>query len=385
MRRVALLLETSREYGRGLLRGVSAYVHEHRSWSLYFQPDGLNRSLPSWINQWKGDGILVRLNDPKAAEWVYETGLPAIDLRDVAGNNKLPAVGPDNPEVARMAAEHFLERGFRHFGFCGMPIRQYHHMDVRRNCFRELVEKAGCSCSIYELRHGGHLRRSWDKEQDRLSAWLKSLPTPAAVMACNDDYGNLVLDACQRSGLLVPDHVAVMGVDDDKILCTLSEPPLSSVNPNLERIGYQSALLLDQMMDGAPPPQEFVAYSPLGITERQSSDTLATDDAEVAAAVRFIRSHACEGISVQQLVNHMLMSRSSLERRFRKALGKSPKAEILRIQLNRAKELLVCSSMSLARVAELSGFQSPNYFFEVFRKKAGTTPAKFRKQFSTAR
>jgi len=380
VRRVALLIESSRNYGRGLLRGVSTYVQEHRYWSFLFRPRDLDMPVPSWLGRWDGDGVIARVDSLKMARALRQTGLPVVDLRNSVESIRFPAVGPDNEAIARLATEHFLDRGFRHFAFCGMPRGRYRYMDQRRDHVRFHLKEVGLGLAEYELSQGRG-PRGWDREQDRLAKWLAELPKPVAVIACNDDHGMHVLDACHRAEQRVPEDVAVLGVDDDQTLCTLCTPSLSSINVNLERIGYEAAALLDGLMAGGKPPKSIVEIEPRGLVVRSSTDVLATDDRDVANAIRFIREHACEGIQVSDVVRHVMISRSNLERRFRAVLGRPPGAEIRRVQLDRARELLTQTSLPLATVAERSGFHSLNYFFEVFHKSLGTTPARYRRTY----
>ncbi|HBO46142.1 MAG TPA: XylR family transcriptional regulator [Planctomycetaceae bacterium] len=382
VRRIALLVESSRNYGRGLLRGISSYVREHGYWSFFFQPHGLEDGAPVWLGRWEGDGIIARVNDEQMAEVLSAVRVPVVDLRNSVTTAGFPGIGPDNRLVARLAADHFLERGFRQFGFCGMPRGVYRYMDQRRDSFVEILAEAGYVCSAFELSANPRGARGWDNAQDRLARWIARLPKPVAVMACNDDHGIRVLDACQRAEVSVPEEAAVLGVDDDQTLCTLSAPPLSSVNLDVEGIGYAAAELLDRLMGGERPPEKTIELPPRGVVTRQSTDILATDDNEVAMALRFIRERACDGIRVGDVVRHVLISRSSLERRFKAVLGRTPSLEIQRIQMDRAKQLLSETTLSLETVARRSGFGSRNYFSEVFHKSIGLTPGQYRRKYS---
>jgi LacI family transcriptional regulator len=233
---VALLVETSREYGRGLIRGITRYHREHGPWSIYFKPHGLGEPPPRWLKTWRGDGILARINDRRMAEVVLDTGLPAVDLRGALGDLGLPLIGVDSRAVAGLAVRHFLDRGFRHMGFCGTPRGENRYQDERCDFFREVVEQGGMTCHVYA--HAAARRApEWEAEQHLIGAWLRRLPKPIGVMTCHDDKGQQVLDACQRGDIGVPDEVAILGVDNDEYLCNLAMPPLSSVDVNPDRIG----------------------------------------------------------------------------------------------------------------------------------------------------
>jgi LacI family transcriptional regulator len=336
---VALLIETSRGYGRSLLQGVIRYQREHRPWSIYFQPHALGAPPPSWLKNWKGDGILARINERTMARAILRTRLPAVDLRFSISGLGLPGVGIDNHAVVRLAFEHLAACGFKLFGFCGPPARRNAWMDLRCDLFQQLVHGAGLTCHVFEPTSGAAIN-AWEDEQEQIAAWIRRLPKPIGIMASNDDRGQQVLDACRRVRVLVPDEVAVIGVDNDEILCNLSSPPLSSVDINTQQVGYEAAALLERMMAGVPPPKRPLLLAPHGVVSRESTDVLATEDRELAAAIRHIREHACEGLRLKDSAKWTNLSRRELERRMRKLIGRSPKEEITRIQLERAKQLL---------------------------------------------
>jgi LacI family transcriptional regulator len=198
------------------------------------------------------------------------------------------------------------------------------------------------------------------------------------LMACNDMRGQQVLDACRASDVTVPDEVAVVGVDNEEVLCDLSDPPLSSVVPNAERIGYEAAALLEQMMAGKKVQAKPIFIEPSGVVTRRSTEVLAIEDRPVAAAARFIREHACEGIDVGDVLRAVSMSRSALDRHFIKIMGRSPKDEILRVRLNRAKQLLAETDFSQATIAEKVGLEHVEYLSRIFKKRIGLTPSEFR-------
>jgi LacI family transcriptional regulator len=290
---VALLIETSRGYGRSLLQGVIRYQREHRPWSIFFEPHALGAPPPPWLKSWQGDGILARIDDRTMGRAVRRTGLPAVDLRFSVSGLGLPGVGIDNQAVVRLAFEHLATCGFKHFGFCGPPPRRNAWMDLRRDLFQQSVHEAGLACHVFDTIPKA-AANAWEVEQELIATWILRLPKPIGIMASNDDRGQQVLDACRRVNVLVPDDVAVIGVDNDEILCNLSSPPLSSVDINTQQVGYQAAALLERMMAGRPAPKQPLLLAPHGVVSRESTDVLATEDRELAAAIRHIREHACE-------------------------------------------------------------------------------------------
>jgi LacI family transcriptional regulator len=379
-----VLIETSRGYGRGLLEGVTRYNRQHGPWSLYFEPHGLHDPPPAWLSGWKGHGILARIESRRLANAVIATGLPAVDLRGRLRGLKLPFIGVHNQQVAHLAFQHLADRGLRHFGVCGLAPGEYHFMDVRCDFFRREVEAAGFACHPFEPSRDRH--PTWEDEQDRLVHWLRHLPRPVGVMTCNDDRGHQLLDACRRAGVAVPEEVAVIGVDNDPILCNMADPPMTSIDVNAVQIGFEAMALLDRLMRrrGGNEPAVNVEIPPRRIVTRQSTDVLAVGDPEVAAAVRFIRANACRRIGVRDVLRQVPLSRSSLERRFEMVLHRTPKEEILRVQLDRAQELLSESELSLEVIAERCGFSSCKYFGDAFCRELGVRPGAFRRRFRHA-
>jgi LacI family transcriptional regulator len=217
-------------------------------------------------------------------------------------------------------------------------------------------------------------------EENDLARWLRGLPKPVGIMASYDIRGQQVLAACRGAGLAVPDEVAVIGVDNDALLCELASPPLSSVIPNAHRAGYEAAALLDQQMAGKRVAATAHLIAPLGIAARQSTDVLAVDDREVARAVQFIREHACEGINVADVLRAVPLSRRVLEQRFQNLLGRTPREEILQVRLSRVKQLLGETDLPLYLVAERTGFEHVEYLSVVFKRETGRTPSRWRSE-----
>ena len=384
MRHVAILVETARAYGRGVVRGIARYNQERGRWSTYFQCQGLGASPPPWLETWQGDGVIARIDNHTTARILARVGVPVVNLRSTLPDLPFPFIGADNAAVARLAAEHLLGRGLRHFGLCGYPAGYHHGFDVRQDCFREAVERAGHPCDEWIVPRPGRRRASWETEQDRIARWLASLPHPVGILATNDDLGLQVLDACRRSGLAVPDEVAVLGCDNDEYACSLSIPPLSSIDLDSEQVGYRAAALLDQLMAGRRPPKRLPEVKPLRIVARQSTDVLATDDTRVLKAVRFIRHHACGPIDVMDVVAHVGVPRTTLQMRVKEVIGRTLHQEIRRVQMDRAKDLLTLGSVPVKRVARECGFKNVQYFTRAFRRATGQTPARFQRSFLSA-
>ena len=375
MLHVALLVETSRAYGRSLINGVARYNREHAGWSIYFQPHGLDDPPPPWLKNWRGNGIIARIDNPRMAKAVLATKVPVVNLRGTMPELKVPFIGANNEAVAQMGAEHLRQRGLKSFGFCGLARGVHPGLDRRADHFQKLIEAEGYYCSVFSARCRAV---AWEQEQEKLAGWIQSLPKPVGIMTCNDDRGMQVLDACRRLGALVPDQVAVLGVDNDHYLCGLSIPPLSSIDVNSEEIGYQAARLLDRMMAGKKIPKVLPEVFPRCVVTRRSTDVLATDDQDVVRAVRFIRENAFGRLLARDVLAHVSASRASLEPRMRKVLNRTIHQEIERVRIERAKELLATTAMEIKQVANRSGFHYVPYLTRVFRRVLGETPARYR-------
>jgi LacI family transcriptional regulator len=377
MRQVALLIETSGSYGRGLLQGIAKYNREHGDWSTYFKPHGLSDPPPAWLSSFKGDGILMRVEKPEMFEIVRRAGVPVVNLRGTVCRAGIPYVTIDNLEIAKLALQHLRERGLRNFAFCGRPETTNPALHQRGEHFRQLVESASFVCHVLPPARRGAATR-WEQEQQRLADWIGALPKPIGIMACNDERGLEVIDACRRCDAVVPDDVAVIGVDNDQAICDLAIPRLTSIDVNAEAIGYEAAALLDRMMNGQAAPSAPIALPPRAVVTRRSTDIVASDDEEATRALGYIRDNACRGLQVVDVLSYMVMSRASLQQRMKQAVGRTIHQEIQRVRLNRVKDLLSMSALTIKQVARESGFASVQYMTRVFRAVTGETPARFR-------
>ncbi len=376
-RKVALLVETSLAPGREILRGIAHYVREQGTWSVFHQPRGLEESVPRWIRRWEGDGIIARVQNERIAQAVESSPVPVVDVLGVGNRGAIPLVHVDDAAIARLAAEHLLDRGFRRFGYFGNEDENISR--ARRDAFIASIRACGFDCALFEVPRRVPTSGSWDSHLEKLSAWIRALPKPCGVMLCTDQRGPEMLEACRAAGAAVPDEVAVIGVDNDEPLCEVSNPPLSSVWPDHEKVGYEAAALLDRLMNGEKPPDKPFYVSPARLIPRLSTDVLAIDDREVAHVVRFIREQACEGITVEDVVHHAPFSRSVLQRRFRAALGRTVHDEIIRVRVERATELLTETRLPPALIALRAGFKHQEYMGAVFKARLGLTPAQVRR------
>jgi LacI family transcriptional regulator len=407
-RRVVLLLIPFAGYDRGLLGGIGRYSQVHGPWAFYLSGDypgvplpvseshngelvGLeylwgsmgNTTLPN-LRRWGATGIIGRIQTPQLARRISATRLPVIwidmsaeQLARHGSDSSVSEIRANSHAAARLAAEHFLERGFRSFAFCGFAGRLW--SDRRQEGFCERLAEAGYSCNVYEpLPRKPNM--SWNNEEPRVISWLKSLPKPIAIMACNDNRGRQLLEAGHDANLQIPDELAVVGADNDEMICNLSNPPLSSVALNLESAGYQAADFLNALMDDPKLPPRQIPVEPRWVVSRRSTDVYAIEDPHVAAALRFIRTHAQSSIDNDDVVAQTNISRRGLEIRFVKNLGRSIRQEIQRVRLERTKQLLAETNLSAEKIALLTGFNSLAYLSNVFRREEGITLSQFRQQ-----
>jgi len=373
---VALLVESSNAYARGVLEGIMTYVRRHRAWTIYLPEQERGAAPPQWLADWPGDGIIARIENEAIAEVVRRSRLPTVDVSAARRLDDIPWVETDDVAIAQLAADHFTERGFRNLAFCG--VAGFNWSQWREQAFAKCARQAGCSYSHYESTSRYAVDYSWSRERQRLAEWVGGLPRPLGIMACYDIQARELLDVCRELDIAIPEEIALIGVDNDRLLCSLATPPLSSVIPDAQRAGYESAKLLDRMMAGEPVEGRAHLIEPLGIESRQSSDALAIDDVDVARALRFIREHACDAIQVGDVLKHVDISRRVLENRFGKLLGRTPHAEILRVRIGRVRELLRDRDLTLLDIADRTGFEHVEYLSTVFRRETGETPTQFR-------
>lgn len=376
-RSVALLIETSNAYSRGLLEGVIAYTKTRGNWSVHLTEQERGALPPSWLNSWDGDGIIARIETDPIGRALKKFGLPIVDLSAARHVSGVPWADTEDRAIAKLAMEHFTERGFRHLAYCGdagfvWSVRRGEH-------FRKMALQAGCQ--FFEFQSQARYAPNFNptSETRRIARWLNKLPRPVAVMACYDFKAQQVLDACRQQGIAVPEQVAVLGVDDDRLICELSEPTLSSIIPDTKQTGYDAAALLDQMMQGEKvATHQPLITQPQGIRVRASTDTLAIDDEEITRALGYIRRHATANIRVADVLRQGKLSRRALEHRFKKWLGHTPAEEIQRVRINRIKELLCETELSIGEIAERTGFEYGEYLAAAFKRETGFTPSDFR-------
>jgi LacI family transcriptional regulator len=372
---VALIIETSKHYGRELLLGIGDYIRAHDPWSIYIGERGHWDPAPPWLKDWDGDGIITRSVDFTLCRAAKARGISVVSLRHLLPKPDFPTLFPEQRLIGQRSAAHLIERGFRHFGYVGVDENKGWEITRRKFFVQALRDQGILQVDILLLAPGS----PWELEQERLADWLRSLPKPVGIMASHDTQGIALLDACRRVMLRVPEEVAVVSVDNDPVLCTLANPPLSSLDQNVRDVGYQAALLLDRMMRGKKVEIKNYFLEPGHIVMRQSSDILAIPDEAVTRAVQYVRENSDRSISVHDLVSASGISRRSLELKFIEHFGATPLEEIHRRQLDRIRQLLIETDMPIAELARQTGFRYQEYFARFFKQHTGLTPTKFRR------
>lgn len=378
-RRVAILMGLDVGCCRNLIRGIHAYALEKQGWILRNSP--CDPKVIPLVRAWKPDGIIATVFDREAARALGRLQRPTVDTAFAISGLKFPLVDVDHAAVGRLAAEHLLSLGHSHFGFLGSKTACY--SEAREASFAGCLAAAGYSLSSChaEFLYEDLATSSWKRDEPRILQWIDQLPKPAAVFACNDIAGRGLIDICSQLALRVPEQVAILGADDDELESLLTIPPLSSVAIPAKRVGYEAAAVLDRMMAGQPvEPKLFLP--PFRVIVRQSTDTRATDDPFIAAALSHIRANVSGELRVKAIADAVGVGRRELERRFRKALNCSVLDDIRGVRIQRVKELLAATDLAMPAIARRSGFSSAERLAVVFRQVAGMTPKAYRRRAS---
>lgn len=375
---VAVLVETDSSWGRNVLRGVASYAQKFGPWNLLVES---HDRAPSWVfpEAWNADGVIARIATPLMLRQVRDRGVPTVDVGDLfVEETDLDSVLMDADAWALLALEHFRSKGFENFAHYAPPSRDYSKR--RGNAFAAAVERDGRQCSQY--RPGYRVGREISREEHRrrVGRWLRRLPLPVAVLAVDALRGKDLAEIASRAGYTIPDQIAILAGDSDELSCEVCSPPLSCINVASRRIGYEAAARLAARLAGKPALGEPVHVAPDGVRSRQSTDVLAIEDRSVVQALRYMQTHACSGITVDDVLQEVPVARRQLERLFKKSLGRLPAEELRRLRLERGRQLLAETEMSMEEVAEASGYAGATPFGAAFRKEHGLTPLAYRRR-----
>lgn len=383
LRRLGLIYDARRAFDRKVMAGVAAWLKEHQDFCLHVEQNSLHHPIPPNLASWDLDGIIANVDNQIVAKAVTASGLPAVGFgtgyRGYEPEPSTPYLFPSDAGIANLAADHFAACGLHNFGYCGYTHSKLSGWSkAREDAFAIRLAERGFTCSIWlepkaETQPG-------DSLQGGLAAWLRSLPKPAGVMAADDVQARRILEVCRAHGIAVPGEIAVIGVDNDELLCGLGMTALTSIEPGALRLGYEAAELLDGMMHGKKPAQLNVAIKPVGIMGRQSTESVIVRDRVVEKAMTIIQEGVSEGIRVSDVARAVAISRPSLERRFKKEFGETVHGMMRKVQLERAKRLVADSDLPLKQVAVSTGFRSVQYMTTLFRRTFGHPPAIYRQR-----
>ena len=377
---VALIVETSNGYARGILLGIRDFLSKEPGWSIFLAEHSRHETNHSFPEDWDGDGVIARIETEATADLVRRMNIPTVDVSAARLIPGIPWVETDDEAIAGLALDHLIGCGLRNLAFFGDPA--YNWSKWRCEAFESIVAKKGLTAHIYNLPQRKEPQVQWYLEWGRINEWLKNLPKPVGVFACYDTCGQQLLEACRHYGFMVPEEVAIIGVDNDELLCDLSYPSLTSIALNTRQTGYLAASLLDRMMDGERFQGQKYSIQPLGVEKRVSTDIVAVQDSYVSQVIAFVRNHYMEKIRVEDLLKAVPLSRRVLETRFRQALHRTPHEEIIRMRIEHIKKRLADSDDQLSTIAEEMGFAHPEYLSVIFKKKTGMTPSEYRNQVS---
>ena len=379
-KRVLLNIETSRAYGRDIIHGISRYLIEHGTWTIYLEDRGLQENH-DWVKNWQGDGIITRTSSYEMAALIAEKQVPVVEMLG-DGETLISDVPGDEKNAALLAAGHLIECQLKNFAF--FAYGNVWWGNLRGQYFQEALARHGFSPHLFPGYRSGPLciYPQWEAEYDQiLPKWLKSLPKPVGLWAVNDFAATRIIEACEHARIAVPEEIALLGTTNDTLLCNLLTPSLSSIDMNSFQAGYTAAKILDaKMSQKKGVPKTPVVISPLGVVKRQSTDVTVVTDPDVAEALQYIRIYGGEGLSVVEVANHVGLSQSTLERRFREHIRRTPEKEIRRIRVKRIQTLLLESDLPLREISKKAGFATPEYMIQVFRRETGMTPKEYRAQ-----
>ena len=375
---VAVLVDTSSGWGRRMIEGVAGYALKHGPWHLRVEQRGRTEHL-SLPPNWPGDGVIARISTQRMCDAMRKLRIPVVNVSAIDLDRcNFPRVTSNNQSAATIMADHFLERGFEHYAYVG----SFQHAYVRQHleAVREALIKAGVTNEVatFNYRVQSVTNRGWAVQNRKLTDWLADQPRPLAVIGWATTAAAHVLDACRNADLAVPDDVAVLSSDEDTLINECTVPPMSGLVVASGQIGYRAAEVLDDLMHGQRPEQPAEKIDPIEIITRGSTETFAIEDRNLLQAVSFMRHNAYRPLSIDEIADAVPMTRRTLERKFKETFGRTPLAEINRLRLARAKQLLAHTDHSTAQIAESCGFETAGYLSTWFRKQVGVTPLKYR-------
>lgn len=372
-RRVALLVHTASDWTRMLLKGVSSYLREvDQPWNVFLEPRGFQEKL-SLPRQGEFDGVILRLTHPELQQAIERGGLPAVNVSWLGKHSiSIPKVVSDERGCAAIGVRHLIDRGYARIAFLGPPPSLDYSDTTLRECQRIVGQ------------HADYFSVGVAQQKKQFAKWLGAVSKPAGILAWNTSTCKQVLDMCMEHEVHVPHDLGIVCIEHDHLIAAMCETPLTSIDQDPLSVGYAAARLLDELMHGGKSPDEPLLIRPHGIILRQSTEIATTEDSIVAAALEFIQEAYARPIRVGDICEKLDISRRQLEHRFRDSINSTPANEIRRVRLANVKRLLVETSLSLDKIANMSGYDYTEVMTRAFKQVYGKTPSEFRKTRSGA-
>ncbi len=381
MLRILVLTDFSSGYSRRLLKGIIRYSREVGPWSfqrmpLYFRMMYGDNGVVEYAKRWKADAIIAQLRNINI-ELLNSLNIPIIVQNYTERNKAVSNLTGDYHKTGEIAADFFLKRGFRNFAFYGYKNAIWSR--ERGMGFKKLIEEQGYTCHILENKNPDN--REWMYNHEQIGEWLKSLPKPIALFACDDYYALQISETCNIFNVNIPDEISLLGVDNDELLCNISNPPLSSIVLDVENGGYQAGKLLHKLINKEINNGFNIVVEPLYIEQRNSTDRYAVNDKAIQRVLEYINANYINHISVSDLVNQIPLSRRVLEKRFKEITGTSLYQCIQEHKIDHFIHLLLNTNVSLYDAALQAGFDNYKNLARIFRKYKTISPSEFRKLY----
>ena len=382
MHKIILLFDISEEYGKSLLKGITKYSKEFGPWvfcrmPLYYRETLGMEKVVEFAREWEADGIIAQLYNSSDIRKILDIGIPIIAEDFKERFSDIPNITGGYFETGQMGAEYLLKKGFKNFAFYGFKNIVWSR--ERAEGFEEYLKQHGFEVHSFEHEETPS-RELWHYKPSALSHWLNSLPKPIAIMACDDERGNHIAEACKHAKIQIPEEIAVLGVDNDELTCNISDPPLSSIGLDIERGGYETAKLIDQMITQNQLKACNIIVRPTHVITRHSTDICATSDKEISAALKFIHLNIDKNINVKDVLRNVPLSRRALENRFFKVTGSAVYKYICNLRIQKVTNWLLETDKSISEIAVATGFSESKNLSRLFKQVKGTTPLKFRKE-----
>lgn len=380
--RMIFITDFSEQFAYRLLRGILQYADETEPWVVCKMPQAYKkqigmRGVLNWAKQWKADVIIGQFEPEDDVSMFRREGIVALAQDYKVKFDSIPNITADYDLTGAIAASRFLSRGFRNFAFFG--YQDVCWSDERCDGYRKRIETAGYGNSFYKY-NSQQIDSLWAYDLPLLSEWLHSLPKPVAIMACDDNQGSILVQACNSFGIKIPNEAAILGVDNDEILCNMSNPALSSINIDIEGGGYQAAKVAERMVKDPAYAGEDIVLRPLNIVARMSSNVFATGDSAILAALQFIAANVERKITVEDVLRHVPLSRRLLEQRFQKVTGTTIYRYISELRMDRFAQLLLESKDSIANIAARLDEPDTKSISRRFLAIKGYTPSEYRQR-----